>query len=126
MSTRLTQRVVPRATNYAIKYPMDAPGTVFTNRGATSLVTFTLPAPSRALLGVWYEFVSVVDQPVTVTSTASGQIATLNNGSANSLSASTGGQQIGARIKATCVETAPGTYQWLTTGAAVGVTYTVA
>ncbi len=122
MSTRLHQRVVPKATSYTIKPPMDAPGTVFTTRGASGAVTFTLPTPGRQLLGTWYEFLNVVDQNMAV----AGALATLNNAAAASVTVSTGSQKIGARIKATCVETASGTYKWLTSGIAVGHTYTVA
>ncbi len=122
MSTRLTQRVVPKAASYTIVYPMDAPGTVFSTRGATGAVTFTLPTPGRQLLGVWYEFVNVADQNMAV----AGALATFNNAAAASVTASTSGEKIGARIRATCVETASGTYKWLTSGIAVGHTYTVA
>jgi hypothetical protein len=122
MSTRLTQRVVPKTADYTIVYPMDAPGTLFTNRGASGAVTFTLPTPSRALLGVWYEFGGVVNQNLAV----AGSICTLNNDSAASVTASTGNQKIGARMRATCVEIAAGTFRWLVSGIGVGATYTVA
>lgn len=122
MSTRLTQRVVPKAASYTIVFPMDSPGTTFTTRGATGAVTFTLPTPGRQLLGVWYEFVNVVDQNMAV----AGALATLHNAAAASVTASTSSQKIGARLRATCVEVSTGVYKWMTSGIAVGHTYTVA
>ena len=122
MSLRLIRRVVPKTANYQIVYPMDAPGTIFTNRDAVGAVTFTLPTPSANLRGVSYEFLGVQDQTIAV----AGALATLNNAAAASVTCSTGNQKIGARILAECIETVAGTYKWLTTGCTVGVTYTVA
>jgi hypothetical protein len=39
---------------------------VFTNRGAVGAVTFTLPAAAPALAGVFYEFLGIADQSITV------------------------------------------------------------
>jgi hypothetical protein len=125
MSTRLTQRVVPKSASYTIKYPMDAPGTIFSNRGATGTVTFTLPTPSRALLGVSYEFSGVADYAITVAGAAASDLLTKNDAAADSVSASTAGELIGSRMRATCLESAEGTFKWQVTGIAVGHTYTV-
>ena len=103
---------------YTIKPPMDRDGTLFTNRGATGAVTFTLPAPSEALRGYVYHFEVVADQTVTVAGTT---ILTSNNAAAASLSAQTGGQKIGAIIEAICDGT-----QWAVVGIAAGHTFTVA
>jgi hypothetical protein len=55
-----------------------------------------------------------------------GAICTLNNAAAASVTASTSSQKIGARMRATCVETTAGTFKWLVSGIGVGATYTVA
>lgn len=99
-------------------------GTVFTNRGATGAVVLTLPqlAPNATWDGYWIEFVGVADQSITVTAAANKAI-TFNNAAATSLAASTGGQKIGARIRA--MWDASGS-MWQLDGVAVGATYTVA
>lgn len=125
MSTRLTRRVVPKAADYTIKFPMDAPGTVFTNRGAEAAVTFTLPTPGRQLLGVWYQFKAVADQSVTVAGAANGDVLALDDDAANSVAASTASEKIGALLEAVCVESAEGTFKWAVSGLSVGHTFTV-
>ena len=122
MSLRLVQRVVPKSASYTIVIPMDSPGTVFTTKGASGAVTFTLPTPGRNILGHWFEFLNVVNQNMAV----AGALCTKNNAAAASVTASTSGEKIGARIHATCIETADGTFKWATSGIAVGHTYTVA
>jgi hypothetical protein len=126
MSTRLTHRTVEKTSDYTIKYPMDAPGTTFTNRGAAAGVTFTLPAPGRAVLGVPYRFVGVADQAITVRGPSSDQLVALNDAAATSIAASTADQLIGAVIEAECIKTGADTYGWAVAGVTVGVTYTVA
>jgi hypothetical protein len=125
MSTRLTRRVVAKTADYTIVYPMDAPGTIFTNNGATGAVIFTLPTASKALLGVEYLFKTVVDYDVTVKPPAVDTALSLNDLTADSLAASTSSQKIGAEMKAVCVPTAAG-YSWALSGVAVGHTYTLA
>lgn len=126
MSTRLTRRVVQRAASYTIKHPMDAPGTIFTNRGASGSITFTLPTPTRAVLGVGYRFKVVADQDVVIAGAGSTDILTLNNAAAASVTVGTSSQKIGATVDAECVESAEGTFKWAVSGVAVGHTYTVA
>jgi hypothetical protein len=126
MSTRLTRRIVPKSASYTIKYPMDAPGTVFTNRGASGTVTFTLPTPARQLLGVPYHFTAVADYALAVAGAAAGDLLTKNDAAANSVTASTAGEIIGATIEAVCVESAEGTFKWAVAGVSVGHTFTVA
>lgn len=128
MSTRLERRVVPKTADYTINpaSSLDAPGTVFTNRGAGGAVNFTLPAPTRKTLGWWYRFKCVVDQTITVTAPVADTLVCLNDATADSLAISTGGQKIGGEIEAQCIETADGTYRWAASGIAVGHTYTVA
>jgi hypothetical protein len=126
MSTRLRRRVVPKAASYTVVFPMDAPGTVFTNRGASGAITFTLPVASRALLGVWYRFKAVVNQNIVVAVTPVDTALALNDLAADSLAISTTNEKLGGEIEAQCVETAEGTFQWALSGVAVGHTYTVA
>ena len=125
MSTRLMRRNVGKAANYTVVFPMDAPGTIFTNDGAGGAITFTLPAAALALLGVEYFFRCVVDQSITVQPPVNDTAIALNDLAADSLAVSTGGQKIGAEIKAVCVKVGTG-YQWILSGHAVGHTYTVA
>src|SRR5262245_35231643 len=105
MSTRLERRVVGKSADYTIKTNADAPGTTFTNKGAGGAVTFTLPAPVRALLGWYYRFKVVVDQTVTVQTATADTLLALNDLAADSVAASTGGQKLGALMEAECVET---------------------
>jgi hypothetical protein len=126
MSTRLERRVVPKAADYTVRPNSDAPGTVFTTEGATGAVVFTLPTPTRALLGVWYRFKNVVDQNMTVQPPTADTAIALNDLAADSLAVSTGGQKIGGEIEAQCVRTGGSTFQWALSGVAVGHTYTVA
>jgi hypothetical protein len=102
MSTRLEQRVVVKTAAYTVR-PLtnDRSGTVFSTRGATAHVTFTLPTPTKALIGQWFEFRNAVDSNLTVATTATYGIA-YNNAACASLAASTGGQLIGACIRAFC------------------------
>lgn len=126
MSTRLARRVVPKSASYTIVYPMDAPGTIFTNKGAAGAIVFTLPAAIRALLGCHYRFRTVVDQTITVQPPVADTLLALNDLAADSIALSTGGQKLAGEIEAECVETADGTFQWAASGISVGHTYTVA
>lgn len=126
MSTRLTQRTIAKTAAYTVVYPMDAPGTIFSNMGASGGVTFTLPAPSLALLGVGYEFRGIAAQAITVTAPGATPCISKNNAACTSLAASTGGELIGAAIRAVCVKASATAYKWLVSGEAVGITYTVA
>jgi len=126
MSTRLERRVVGKAASYTIRPNSDSPGTVFTNKGATGSITFTLPTPTRALLGWWYRIKVVVDQNVVLAPATADTLVLLNDLAADSLTISTSSEKIGAEIEAQCVETADGTFKWAASGIAVGHTYTVA
>lgn len=109
-----------KTANYQIVSATDPSGTVFTNRGAVGAVTFTLPVAAPALAGVYYDFYGVAGQNTSVAS-AAGAVVTFNNAAATSVTASTAGAKIGARMRATCDGTS-----WLIEGSTVGVTYTVA
>lgn len=121
MSTRLAVRVVAKTADYTIKPPMDAPGTVFTNRGATATVIFTLPAPSLQLTGVRYRFKAHADYTLTVKTATADTLVSLNDVAADSLSLQTGSGIIGGEMEAFCDGTS-----WFVIGIAVGFTYTLA
>lgn len=109
-------------------FTLDVPGTpagaVFTNAGATGAVVMTLPqlAPNNEWDGYWVEFQGIADQSITI-ACAAGKAITFNNAAATSLAASTGGQKIGAVLRA---RWDAGQSKWHVSGRAVGVTYTVA
>lgn len=115
---------VAKVNNYQILSPAtsagDASGTLFTTRGAAGAVTFTLPAITLALAGVWYEFDGVANQNIGVAA-AAGTVVTFNNAAAASVTASTAGGKIGAHFRAICDGVS-----WHVIGDTVGVTYTVA
>lgn len=120
------RRVVAKTADYSVSAALDRDDTIFTNRGASGAVVFTLPSPTRGYLGARYHFRSVVDQNLTVAGAANGDIVTLNDQAANSVAMSTANQKIGGSMVAECIETAEGTFKWLVRGTTVGVTYTVA
>lgn len=70
--------------------------TLFTTLGAAGAVNFTLPAPQK---GLRYGFFNAVDQNMTVTAAAAGQLITFNNAAAASVAFSTAGNKIGGRIE---------------------------
>lgn len=117
------RKVVPKTASYTIKLNQpDRSGTLFTTAGAGGAVTFTLPAPRPAIAGTVFEFYNEVGQNMIVSAGAAGGIA-FNNASCASLAAQTGGQLIGAKIRATVN---PAGTRWLLEGTTLGVTYTVA
>lgn len=126
MSLRFTRRTIPKSASFTVRYPADAPGTVFTNKGATGAVVGTLPSPGAQYLGVEYFFLGVVDQDISFAGAAAGDILTKNDLAANSVAASTSGEKIGALIRAVGVESASGVYKWAVVGQSVGHTFTVA
>lgn len=126
MADSLSLVVKPKSASYALSASVDFGQSVFTNRGATGEVDFTLPTPSAGAIGRRYEFMDVANQTIGVIAKTAGDILTFNNSAATSVKASTASQKIGARITATCVESVKGTYKWFVEGTTVGVTYTVA
>lgn len=126
MSVRLERRVVDKSAAYTITPAADRPGTVFTNVGASGSVTFTLPTPTRALLGWWFRFKAVVDQSIVVAAATADTLLVLNDLAADSLAISTTNEKIGGEIEVQCLETVDGTFKWCASGVAVGHTYTIA
>lgn len=113
--------VVAKTASYTIKPPMDRDGTLFTNRGATGAIVFTLPEARLSLKGYRYRFLTVADQDVTIATATADTALVKNDAAADSLAASTGGEKIGAVMEALCDGT-----QWAIIGASVGHTFTVA
>lgn len=99
-------------------------GTLFTNAGAGGAVTCTLPQLNAqgGYDGFWVEFIGIADQTFGFAA-AAGKAITFNNAAATSLKAQTGGQKIGARLKAIWIGSQ---LKWHLEGDTVGVTYTVA
>lgn len=96
-------------------------GTTFTTRGAGAAVNFTLPAPKPQSAGLWYEFLNLVDQNMTVTAGTADTLIVDGDLTADSLAVSTASHKIGAVIRVFCDGTA-----WIANGQNVGATFTVA
>lgn len=118
--------VKAKAANYTINPNVDAPGTIFTNVGASGAVAFTLPAPGAGVEGFVYDILGIADQNVSVVAPAADTLVVLNDVEADSLAASTSAQKIGAYLRAICVKTGDTTYQWVAVTLANGVTGTPA
>lgn len=116
------RKIIVKAASYTVRPDNpDLSGTIFSTRGASGAVTFTLPTLGTGLkVGWWCEFHNIVDQNMVVTA-ASGKAICDGNAAATSLTASTGSHKIGAKIRAEWDGNA-----WWLTGRNVGVTYTVA
>lgn len=120
------RRVVDKTANYTVTAALDRNETLFTNRGASGAVTFTLPPPGARYLGWRYEFLSVENQNLIVAGATAGDVVALNDAAANSVAASTTNQKIGAHIIADCIRTGEAIFKWFVRVDAVGVTQTIA
>jgi hypothetical protein len=69
-------------------------GTIFTNRGASGSVTFTLPTPVGNS-GLWFDFFVVADQNVVITG-GDELVVTFNNATADGVTFGTSSEKIGA------------------------------
>lgn len=77
-------------------------GTTFTNRGATASVTFTLPAVTSAVAGMWYKFYAVSNYGLVIASNGSSDnIVARNDAAADSITFSTTSLMIGACVQVT-------------------------
>lgn len=95
MSTRLTRRVIPKTAAYTIVSVNDAPGTIFTNRGAVGSVTITLPAPNTATKGHWYEFRVFANQSFIVAGLAASDLVAPGDVAADNVGFQIGSKKIG-------------------------------
>lgn len=97
-------------------------GVIFTNRGASAAITFTLPAVSNLPIGTKYSFYGISATGFTVASNGSSDnILTMNDATADSITCTTTSRIIGASVDVIWDGTA-----WLARQASVGNTYTVA
>lgn len=116
-----------KTADYTIVTGTDASGTVFTNRGAIGTVIFTLPAPSQSIAGVFYDFIGLAAQTLTVKTATADTLIAFNDATADSMSVQTASELIGVSMRAVCDGTS-----WIALGTAVGIgganaaTYTVA
>jgi len=123
----IKMNVKAKTADYTIVSADDPSGTVFTNRGASGAVVFTLPAPSQALEGVFYDFVGVAGHHITVKTATADTLIAYNDATADSIATSTAGELIGVAMRAVCDGTS-----WIAFGMAVGAggataaTYTIA
>lgn len=113
------ERIVAKTAAYTVKD--NEWGTTFTNRGATASVTFTLPAVTSLVAGMWFRFFAVSNYGLVVASAGSSDnIVALNDAGADSITCTTTSRMIGAVI--TVIFDGTG---WLAIEGA-GATYTVA
>lgn len=95
----LKPNVLAKTADYTILAASDPSATLFTNRGAAGTVVFTLPAPTQALAGVFYEFVTIVAQIITVATATADTLIADNDATADSLSTSA---RIGVNLRVRC------------------------
>jgi hypothetical protein len=86
------RNVVARTSNYTVKESDN--GTLFTNRGASGGVNFTLPAVSKR--GLRYGFFVVADQDVTITAGTADTLIVFNDAAADSIAVTGSGNRVGA------------------------------
>lgn len=103
----LIRKAVAKTAAYTIKAMQpDRPGTVFTNRGASGSVTFTLPAAAPALNGWWFEFAIQANQSLVVAGAAANTIVTVGDAAADNVGFQIASKKLGRRIIAYCDGTA--------------------
>lgn len=125
MSLREQQPTIPKTASFTVDLNATRAGTRFTNRGAGGSVTLTLPTPQTNVAswdGWWCEFAGVADQTIIIAAAAT-KMMTFNNVAATSIAAQTGGQKIGAVLRA---RWDAGAGKWLGDCGTNGVTVTVA
>ena len=92
--------VEAKTANYTLS-PSDF-GKIFTNRGASAAVTFTLPDPAPQYAGAWVRFMVEADQNVTIRAVSASKLVVFNNAAATSIAFSTAGERIGGGCLAVC------------------------
>ena len=90
-------KIVVKTSSYTIT--ADDFGTVFTTRGATGAVTFTLPSAATTNNGEWVLFANVADQNMIVAG-ADEEIVTFNDLTADSIAYQTASEKIGGAFLA--------------------------
>lgn len=102
MSNRLETRVLAKDASFTVVFPFHAPGTLFTNRGATGTVTATLPTASLAVKGCWYTFRVHANFSLVVAAAAANTLLTLGDVAADNVGFQIAGKKIGRGIMAYC------------------------
>jgi len=102
----LSTKYETKITDYVV-LAADA-GTTFL--ATTAAANFTLPTPVE---GMVYEFVRLSDHELVVTSAAAGQMIVGGDLAANSITFTTDGQHVGARVKVTAIRVGAD-IKWLT------------
>ena len=113
----LKRSIEAKTSAYAVVCPEDS-GKIFTTKGASGSVTFTLPA-AAGNDGCYLTIVGGANHNVVVTGTDE-QITTLNDITADSVAASTSSKKIGSQFECYCDGST-----WFVVGVTVGSTYTV-
>jgi hypothetical protein len=117
----IVRRVIKKTADYKLESRRDRSGTVFTNRGATGAVTFTLPPASRCE-GFEYLFLIHAAQTVTIASAVADTLVGFNDVDLDSVAYSTGSKQVGVCARAIC----DGVSWFVHTVSADGVTGSIA
>ena len=94
-----TTPVLAKTADYVITEDDARSCTMFTNRGASGTVAFTLPAPSADLAGVRLLLVSLVAQVISVETATADTLITMGDVAADKLAAP---GSIGAEIECWC------------------------
>lgn len=94
----IAYKVKVRAITSAYTVSAADSGTVFTTRGASAAVTFTLPAVASGS-GCVFTFISAANFAMTVASAEGDNIVTFNDAAADSIALSTANEIIGGAIK---------------------------
>ena len=94
-----TSPVLAKTANHTITADEAKSGTIFTNRGASGTVAFTLPAASSALEGAKILLVSLVAQVISVETPVADTLITMGDAAADKLAAP---GSIGAEIECWC------------------------
>ena len=94
-----TSPVLAKTADYTITADDARSGTLFTNRGASGAVAFTLPAPSSDLAGVRLVLVSLVAQVISVETATADTLITMGDVDGDKLAAP---GSIGAEIECFC------------------------
>lgn len=114
------RKIVAKTASYQVT--AEESGTLFTTRGATAAVTFTLPAVTNLVPGTYYDFYSVTNVGMVIASSGSSDnITSMNDLSADSITCTTDSRAIGAAVSVIWDGT-----RWLAKQDSVGNTYTVA
>ena len=91
--------IIAKTADYTVVLPADD-GKLFTTRGASAAVKFTLPLPASGNAGCEVECMALSASNLQISSTSANQFVTFNDLDADSVLFSTSGEIIGAHILA--------------------------